>query len=62
MKQYNKPSINVVELSVRENIAALPLGASVSTTNVTIDSASKSVALTTYNLAATAGDSVVVLG
>lgn len=62
MKQYNKPSINVVELSVRENIASLPLGASVTSTNVTIDSASKSVALTTYNLAANAGDSIVVQG
>lgn len=49
MKQYVKPTVNVVELSVKENIAALP-SALVSVSNV--DSSSGSVVLTTYNLAA----------
>lgn len=51
MKQYVKPTATVVELSVKENIAALP--AAIGTTNVEITSGStQSVILTTYNLAA----------
>ena len=50
MKQYNKPTFCVVELSVKENIAALPtaLTGAVSTEEI----GGKSVTVTTYNLAA----------
>ena len=49
MKQYTKPSVDVVELAVRENIAALP------TALVTVtqeNTSAGTVTLTTYNLAA----------
>lgn len=52
MKQYIKPTVEVVELAVRENIAALPAALSVTSESVTIGSASETVILTTYNLAA----------
>lgn len=51
MKQYIKPTAEVVELSVKENIAALPKALdykSVQTATI----GSKNVYLTTYNLAA----------
>lgn len=50
MKQYIKPSVDVVELSVKENIADMPnaLKGIVSTETVN----GQSVTLTTYNLAA----------
>ncbi len=49
MKQYNKPTVNVVELSVRENIAALPV---VSNQRIDLGYGTQNVSLTTYNLAA----------
>ena len=49
MKQYVKPTVDVVELAVRENIAGLPNALSVQ--NVTIGD-NNNVTLTTYNLAA----------
>ena len=52
MKQYVKPTVDVVELTVRENIAELP--AALSVQNVTIGS-NQNVTLTTYNLAAQNG-------
>ena len=52
MKQYTRPTATVVDLAVKENIAALP--AAISTlNNVEITSGSiQNVILTTYNLAA----------
>ncbi len=51
MKQYIKPTAEVVELSVKENIAALPKALDYTTVQkATIGS--KNVYLTTYNLAA----------
>ena len=52
MKQYTKPTATIVELSVKENLAALP--AAISSTNIVdaATSSSQSVILTTYNLAA----------
>lgn len=50
MKQYIKPTAEVVELSVKENIAALPKALDYTTVQkATIGS--KNVYLTTYNLA-----------
>lgn len=49
MKQYIKPTATVVELSVKENIAALP-NALVTVTQETVGN--NTVILTTYNLAA----------
>ena len=49
MKQYVKPTVDVVELAVRENIAALP-NALVSVSQETVGT--QTVTLTTYNLAA----------
>ncbi len=49
MKQYVKPTVDVVELAVKENIAALPAALS-SVQEVTIGN--QAVTLTTYNLAA----------
>ena len=51
MKQYIKPSVDVVELAVRENIAALP-NALVSGTVSEVEIGGQNVTLTTYNLAA----------
>ena len=50
MKQYTKPSVDVVELAVRETIAALPtaLQGTISTEMI----GTQQVTLTTYNLAA----------
>lgn len=52
MKHYTKPMLDVVELSVKENIAALPtaVAGSATTTTTSIGSVNN-VALTTYNLA-----------
>ena len=51
MKQYIKPTAEVVELTVRENVAGLPSAfVSGTTSNTTING--QSVILTTYNLAA----------
>lgn len=51
MKTYVKPTVEVVELSVKENMAALPSAIKiVDTTTGTYDG----VHLTTYNLAAVA--------
>ena len=49
MKQYFKPTVEVVELAVKENIAALPNA--LVTQNATVGSTAN-VTLTTYNLAA----------
>lgn len=49
MKQYIKPTVEVVELAVKENIADLPNA--LVTQNVTIGGQT-GVTLTTYNLAA----------
>ena len=51
MKQYTKPSVDVVELAVRETIAALP-NALVAGTVSTETIGGQQVTLTTYNLAA----------
>lgn len=51
MKQYIKPSVDVVELAVRETIAALP-NALVSGTVTQETIGGQQVTLTTYNLAA----------
>ena len=52
MKQYIRPTAEVVELSVKENIAALPAALkSVSVEQAPIGN--QNVILTTYNLAAT---------
>lgn len=51
MKQYIKPSVDVVELAVRENIAALP-NALVSGKVSEVEIGGQNVTLTTYNLAA----------
>ena len=48
MKLYVKPSVDVVELSVKETIADLPVGVTVETKNIN----GQSMTLTTYNLAA----------
>lgn len=56
MKQYVKPTVDVVELAVRENIAQLP--AALSVQNVQIGE-NQSVLLTTYNLAAQNGSDPV---
>ena len=52
MKHYTKPMLDVVELSVKENIAALPTAVSCGTvtTGQTVNGVNN-VALTTYNLA-----------
>ena len=58
MKQYIRPTAEVVELSVKENIAALPAALqSVSVQQAKIGS--QDVILTTYNLAATSSSEVV---
>ena len=58
MKQYIKPTAEVVELSVKENIAALPAALqSVSVQQAKIGS--QDVILTTYNLAATSTSDAV---
>ena len=51
MKQYIKPSVDVVELAVRETIAALPT-ALTGTFDANAKIGEQTVALTTYNLAA----------
>lgn len=51
MKQYKKPTATVVELTVKESIAALP-NALVKGTVSTETINSQQVILTTYNLAA----------
>lgn len=51
MKQYTKPTATVVELAVRENIAALP-NAIVTTHNIEVNGTATQLVLTTYNLAA----------
>ena len=52
MKQYTKPTVNVVELSVKENIAALPNAIKNSATVTAENTSAGTVILTTYNLAA----------
>ena len=51
MKQYTKPTATIVELTVKESIAALP-NALVQGTVSTATINSQEVILTTYNLAA----------
>lgn len=52
MKHYTKPMLDVVELSVKENIAGLPTAVSGSAKTETTNIGSvNNVALTTYNLA-----------
>ncbi len=56
MKQYTKPTVSVVELSVKESIAKLPDAIAKSATSTIVqDSAGANVLLTTYNLAAVDG-------
>ena len=58
MKQYIRPTAEVVELSVKENIAALPAALqSVSVQQAKIGT--QDVILTTYNLAATSTSDAV---
>lgn len=51
MKHYTKPVLDVVELSVKENIAALPTAVAGSATTSTTTYNNQDIALTTYNLA-----------
>ncbi len=53
MKMYIKPTVNKIELSVRENIASLPAGVDKSVSSANIGGQSD-VTLTTYNLLAVA--------
>ena len=50
MKQYTKPSVEVVELSVRENMAALPTAISGGQETTAEVAGKANVTLTTYNL------------
>ena len=61
MKQYTKPTVNVVELSVKENIAALPNAIKNSAKVTAEETSAGTVILTTYNLAAasTSSDDLV---
>jgi len=53
MKKYVKPTIDVVELSVKENMAALPAGISqTAATDVTETTTDAGIPLTVYNLTA----------
>lgn len=52
MKQYTKPTVSVVELSVKESIAALPVAIRNTMTTSVESTSSGNVILTTYNLAA----------
>ena len=58
MKQYTKPTATVVELSVKENIAALPVALKSQDVS-TINYGSNQVILTTYNLATASTSNVV---
>ena len=49
MKTYVKPTVDVVELSVKENMAALPSGIKTETTNLSIG-AYGDVVTTVYDL------------
>lgn len=52
MKQYSKPTADVVELTVRENIAKLPYAhTTINGVRTSADIKGHSVTLTTYNLA-----------
>lgn len=53
MKQYTKPTVNVVDLAVKESIAALPSAIANSAVVTKETSSGSTVLLTTYNLAAT---------
>ena len=57
MKQYTKPTVSVVELAVKENIAKLPDAIANSAVVTKTSTSNGTVLLTTYNLAA-ASDSV----
>jgi len=50
MKKYIKPTLEVVDLKVKENIAALPQG--LTPVEGTYEYDSRQMTLTTYNLAA----------
>ena len=52
MKQYTKPTVNVVDLSVKESIAALPNAIRNSATSTIQNTSAGDVLITTYNLAA----------
>lgn len=52
MKQYTKPTATVVELAVKENIAALPSAISGVVTTHSVNNGENTLILTTYNLAA----------
>ncbi len=54
MKQYTKPTVSVVELSVKESIAALPAAIKDSAVSTIENTSAGNVLITTYNLAATA--------
>ncbi len=51
MKKYVKPSIDIVDLKVKENIAALPQGLTPET-DESYSYGGNTMTLTTYNLAA----------
>ena len=51
MKQYAKPTATVVELAVKENIAALPVAVGGGVVTKTAINGSSNLILTTYNLA-----------
>ena len=50
MKSYIKPELNVVELSVKENMAALPAGIQTPTVTESYTYGETEVPLTVYNL------------
>lgn len=52
MKHYTKPTATVVELAVKENIAALPSAISGVVTTHSVNGGTNNLILTTYNLAA----------
>lgn len=54
MKQYTKPTVSVVDLSVKESIAALPNAIRESGVSQIQETSAGNVLITTYNLAATA--------
>lgn len=51
MKQYTKPMLDVVELSVKENIAALPTAVAGNAKQDTYDLSGTAVNMNVYNLA-----------
>lgn len=58
MKQYTKPMLDVVELSVKENIAALPTAVAGNATQGTYTMGDTRVNMNVYNLATLSTSSI----